>query len=60
MPDKLARFRMSLKAHKVPWKMRPIVCCAGTFMNCLSTEQMQMAQLPSPASQAVCSIVFER
>eukprot|EP00985_Skeletonema_marinoi_P016391 scaffold8803_cov88-Skeletonema_marinoi.AAC.1 len=51
MPDKLARFRMSLKAHKVPWKMRAIVCCAGTLMNCLSTEQMQMAQLPSPASQ---------
>ena len=35
-PDKLARFRMSLKAHKNPWKMRPIVCCAGTFINCLS------------------------
>jgi len=35
-PDKLARFRMSLKAHKSPWKMRPIVCCVGTFMNCLS------------------------
>jgi len=27
---------MSLKAHKTPWKMRPIVCCAGTFINCLS------------------------
>lgn len=27
---------MSLKAHKTPWKMRPIVCCVGTFMNCLS------------------------
>jgi hypothetical protein len=27
---------MSLKAHKTPWKMRPIVCCAGTFMNNLS------------------------
>ena len=35
-PLKLARFRMSLKAHKNPWKMRPIVCCVGTFMNCLS------------------------
>ena len=35
-PEKLARFRMSLKAHKTPWKMRPIVCCAGTFINCLS------------------------
>ena len=34
--DKVARFRMSLKAHKDPWKMRPIVCCVGTFMNCLS------------------------
>ena len=34
--EKIARFRMSLKAHKTPWKMRPIVCCAGTFMNCLS------------------------
>ena len=35
-PTKLARFRMSLKAHKNPWKMRPIVCCSGTFINCLS------------------------
>lgn len=36
-PMKLARFRMSLKAHKGKnWKMRPIVCCAGTFMNALS------------------------
>jgi hypothetical protein len=34
--DKFARFRMSLKAHKDPWKMRPIVCCAGTTLNCLS------------------------
>lgn len=35
---KIARFRMSLKAHKhkQPWKMRPIVCCAGTLMNCMS------------------------
>lgn len=32
-PDKLARFRMTMKVHKTPWKMRPIVCCAGTFMN---------------------------
>ena len=35
-PEKLAKFRMSLKAHKDPWKMRPIVCCVGTFINCLS------------------------
>ena len=35
-PTKLARFRMSLKEHKNPWKMRPIVCCSGTFINCLS------------------------
>ena len=44
--DKLARFRMTVKAHKIKvnWmlfspprlKMRPIVCCAGTFMNCWS------------------------
>lgn len=34
--EKYARFRMSLKAHKTPWKMRPIVCCAGTFLNGLS------------------------
>ncbi|KAL7537644.1 hypothetical protein ACHAWF_014370 [Thalassiosira exigua] len=27
---------MSLKAHKTPYKMRPIVCCAGTYANCLS------------------------
>ncbi|KAL7525967.1 hypothetical protein ACHAWF_003914 [Thalassiosira exigua] len=32
-PDKLAHFRMTVKAHKCPIKMRPIVCCAGTFMN---------------------------
>ena len=24
---------MTLKVHKDPWKMRPIVSCAGTFMN---------------------------
>ena len=35
-PTTFARFRMSLKAHKNPWKMRPIVCCVGTFMNYLS------------------------
>ena len=27
---------MSLKAHKTPWKMRPIVCCAGTALNNVS------------------------
>ena len=27
---------MSLKIHKNPWKMRPIVCSAGTFINNLS------------------------
>ena len=32
-PDKLSRFRMTAKVHKSPYKMRPIVCCAGTFMN---------------------------
>ena len=35
-PDKLARFRMSAKIHKVPWKCRPIVCCVGTVMNDVS------------------------
>ena len=35
-PDKLARFRMMAKVHKTPWKMRPVICCAGTFMNCWS------------------------
>ena len=24
---------MTLKVHKKPWKMRPIVTCCGTFMN---------------------------
>ena len=32
-PDKLAYFRLACKVHKIPWKTRPIVCCAGTFMN---------------------------
>ena len=27
---------MTAKVHKTPYKMRPIVCCAGTFMNCWS------------------------
>ncbi len=27
---------MTLKAHKSPWKMRPIVCCAGTSLNYMS------------------------
>ena len=31
--DKLARFRQTCKIHKNPWKMSPIICCAGTFMN---------------------------
>ncbi|EJK44842.1 hypothetical protein THAOC_36589 [Thalassiosira oceanica] len=35
--DRLARFRMTLKVHKIPNpKMRPIVCCAGTRMNHIS------------------------
>jgi len=34
--DKYPRFRMSAKVHKNPWKLRPIVCCAGTTLNCLS------------------------
>jgi hypothetical protein len=32
-PDKSVRFRQTCKIHKVPWKMRTIICCAGTFMN---------------------------
>ncbi|KAL7552672.1 hypothetical protein ACHAWF_015901, partial [Thalassiosira exigua] len=35
-PTQFARFQMSIKAHKKPWKTRPIVCCVGTFMNYLS------------------------
>ena len=35
-PDSFARFRMSLKAHKNPWKMRPIVSCCGTALNDVS------------------------
>ena len=30
------RFRMTIKVHKNPPKMRPIVCCAGTRLNYLS------------------------
>ena len=32
----LAKFCMSLRAHNTPWKIRPIVCCSGTLLNCLS------------------------
>lgn len=35
-PDQFARFRMTAKVHKTPWKTRPIVCCAGTWMNAWS------------------------
>ena len=35
-PDKIARFRMSMKVHKNPVKMRPIVTCIATVMNCWS------------------------
>ena len=35
-PYNFARFRISLKAHKTPWKTRPISCCVGTVMNSLS------------------------
>ena len=31
--DKFPKFRMSAKVHKSPWKLRPIVCCAGTVLN---------------------------
>ena len=34
--DKYPIFRMSAKVRKSPWKLRPIVCCAGTTLNCLS------------------------
>ena len=32
-PYKLAKFRITLKVHKIPVKFCPIVCCSGTFMN---------------------------
>ena len=32
-PDKIAFFRGTTKVHKAKWKMRPIVCCAGTWIN---------------------------
>jgi len=35
-PGQFAHFCMSLKAHKNPWKMWPIVCLSGTFVNNLS------------------------
>ena len=33
---KWARFRLTIKVHKDPWKTRPVVCCAGTLLNQLS------------------------
>ena len=40
-PDKLARYRQTCKVHKVKKgnknpPVRPIIWCAGTFMNCWS------------------------
>ena len=32
----LTKFCMSLKAHKAPWKMRPLVCYLESLLNCLS------------------------
>ena len=32
-PTKIAKFHMTTKAHKDPWKMQPIVCCVRMFMN---------------------------
>lgn len=34
--DKLAVARFTAKVHKDPWKLRPIICCCGTFMNAWS------------------------
>ena len=34
-PDKLARFCMTMKVHKTPFKFRPIGACAGTWLNVL-------------------------
>ena len=34
--ERIARFRMTMKVHKTPWKMRPIVACSGTWMNAWS------------------------
>ena len=33
---KLAKFQMTLKIHKNPFKFHPIVSCAGTLMDDLS------------------------
>ena len=33
---RMAKFRMTPKVHKKPWKMRPIVCYCGTLLNYLS------------------------
>ncbi len=31
--EKFLRFQMTVKVHKNPFKMQPIVVCAGTFAN---------------------------
>ena len=36
--DTFLKFRKSTKVHKTSWKLRPIVCCAGTTLNCLSRQ----------------------
>ena len=33
---RVAEFCMTIKVHKKPWKMRPIVCCIGTLGNYIS------------------------
>ena len=34
--DKIAQFRTTVKIHKNPWKLRPIVAKCGTILECVS------------------------
>ena len=34
--DKIAKFRSTVKVHKSPWKLRPVVSKCGTLLECIS------------------------
>ena len=51
-PYQFARFRMTTKVHKAPWKTKQIICCMHTWMNAWTKQlayclQKLMYHVPS-------------